>query len=139
MVQMSTMKVWSYTLARVLLGIIFLLHGAAKFRMGLENVAHFFNSLGLPGVLGYLVAFCELLGGIALILGIGTRYVAVLFFILMLGVILKVKLGMGLLGNGKAPGFELELALALVSLYLAAENHQRFAIDRFLSKTNPSS
>ncbi|WP_338043603.1 DoxX family protein [Paenibacillus hamazuiensis] len=131
---MQTSKLWVFTVVRILVGIIFLYHGVAKFQMGLDNVAHFFNSMGLPSVLAYVVAVCELVGGIALIVGLGTRYVAIVFVLIMLGAIVKVKLQNGLMGDGKNPGFELELALALTSLYLAAENYKQFAVDRFFGK-----
>ncbi|CAG7624627.1 DoxX family protein [Paenibacillus allorhizosphaerae] len=135
---LSNVKLWSYTVVRVLLGIIFLVHGTAKFQMGLGNVSNFFQSLGLPGALGYLVAIIELVGGIALIVGLGSRYIAALLFLVMIGAIVKVKLGLGLMGDGKSPGYELELALALASLYIAAENYKQFGLDRFLMKHNPS-
>jgi len=131
---LSNMKLWSYTAVRVLLGIIFLVHGMAKFQMGLGNVSNFFQSLGLPGALGYAVAIIELVGGIALIAGLGSRYVAGLLFLIMIGAIVKVKLGLGLMGDGKGAGYELELALALASLYIAAENYTQLGLDRFLTK-----
>lgn len=131
---MSSAKVWIITLVRVLFGVIFLVHGIAKFQMGLDNVSNFFQSMGFPAFLAYIVACCELIGGIALILGFGTRFVSLVFFVIMLGAIFKVKLQAGLLGNGKSPGFELELALALISLYFAADSNRSFSIDSLLSK-----
>ncbi|KRF43024.1 hypothetical protein ASG93_20330 [Paenibacillus sp. Soil787] len=133
---MPQFKAVLYTIVRILLGVIFLSHGWMKFQMWLGNVAHFFQSIGLPGTLGYVVAICELIGGIALVIGIGTRYVSIIFLIIMLGVIFKVKLGSGLMGSPESPGFELELGLTLAALYLAAENYWQFGLDRFFVKKN---
>ncbi|GAA0450759.1 DoxX family protein [Alkalibacillus silvisoli] len=54
---------------RVILGIVFLVHGLDKFQTGLDQVSMWFSSLGLPGILAYIVAWVEVLGGIMLIVG----------------------------------------------------------------------
>ncbi|RNB89603.1 DoxX family protein [Brevibacillus fluminis] len=105
------------TVLHVVLGIIFFVHGLAKLQMGLDNVAGWFGSMGLPGFLGYAVAFIELLGGAALIIGLGVRYVSILLAIVMLGAIFKVKLANGLLGGDQGPGYELDLALLAAVVY----------------------
>lgn len=104
---------------RVVVGIIFLAHGVAKFQSGLGNIAGWFDSIGLPGMLAYAVAVLEAAGGALLILGLGTRIFAVLFAVIMLGAIVKVKAANGLLGNGTAAGYEFELALLAASAALA--------------------
>jgi putative oxidoreductase len=48
---------------------------------------------------------------LALIIGFGTKIISALLAILMIGAILKVKLSLGLLGNGQMEGYELDLAL----------------------------
>ncbi|WP_134682730.1 DoxX family protein [Brevibacillus migulae] len=122
-----------HTLIRVGFGVIFMVHGIAKLQMGLDNVAGFFGSLGLPGFLGYVVAYLELIGGIAVILGVGTRVFAVLFALLMAGATLKVKLSGGLLGNGQGAGYELDLALLLIALHLIISD-QSYALSNLWSK-----
>lgn len=106
---------------RVIIGVIFLAHGVQKFGlfgdMNIAGVTGFFGSIGipLPAVMAPLVAAIETLGGLALILGFGTRIASILLAIVMVVAILTVKLSQGLLG-----GFELELALlaGLVALML---------------------
>jgi len=106
---------------RVVIGIIFLAHGLQKFgvfgEMNLTGVTGFFGAQGipLPGLMAPLVALIEALGGLALILGFGTRIAAILLAIIMIVAIFSVKLTQGLLG-----GFELDLALlaGLVALIL---------------------
>ena len=102
---------------RVVLGLTFFIHGLDKFQGGIANTAGYFDSLGIPGFLAYVVAAIELIGGIALILGIGTRIISILLALIMLGAIFTAKLSLGFLVNGQMAGYELDLALlAMVGL-----------------------
>ncbi|MGJ9383576.1 DoxX family protein [Salipaludibacillus sp. CF4.18] len=53
-------------------------HGSDKFLGGIENTAGWFDSIDILGFLAYIVATIEMVGGIALILGIGTRIISTL-------------------------------------------------------------
>ncbi|WP_314003723.1 DoxX family protein [uncultured Paenibacillus sp.] len=117
---------------RVVMGIIFLVHGIAKFQMGLSNVDAWFSSIGIPGFLAYVVAVLELVGGIMLIAGLFTRYVSALFIVMLIGAIFTAKLSVGLLGNGQMAGYELDLGFILVTLYLAVANDPALSVDRFI-------
>lgn len=71
---------------RLLTGIVFIVHGLTKlFVFTPAGTAAYFASLGLPGFMGYLVMAFEIIGGAALILGIFTRPLAVLFGLQLLG------------------------------------------------------
>ncbi|RIX49366.1 DoxX family protein [Paenibacillus nanensis] len=118
---------------RVVLGIIFVFHGADKLQMGLSNVEAWFSSIGIPGFLAYVVTVLELVGGILLILGLFTRYVSGLFVMMLIGAIVTAKLPAGLLGNGQSAGYELDLAFILVSLYLAVADQSPLSVDRFMT------
>jgi putative oxidoreductase len=120
------------TILRVFLGITFLIHGVSKFQGGIENTVGFFESLGLPGFTAYLVAIIELVGGIAMILGVGTRVVSILFAAVLAVAIIKVKVAGGFLGNGQMAGYELDLALMVIAIYLALANKTLFALDNVL-------
>lgn len=85
-------------------------HGVAKFQGGIGNIAGWFQSIGIPGSMAYVVATIELVGGIALILGLGTRIVSAILAIILLIATFKVKLAVGFLGNGQMAGYELDLA-----------------------------
>lgn len=121
----------SLLIIRVFLGVTFLFHGMAKFQMGLGNVAGWFESIGIIGFLGYVVAFIELFGGIALILGIGTRIISTLIGLVLLGAIFTVKLPIGFIG-AEAAGYELDLALLAMAAVLVISGSQLLALDNKL-------
>jgi putative oxidoreductase len=118
---------------RVTLGALFLIHGVVKFQGGIENIEGWFSSIGLPGFMAYGVALLEIIGGIALIIGFATRIVSVLFALLMIGAILKVKLSVGLLGNGQMAGYELDLAFLAMAAYLAISGSKFLSINQLFS------
>jgi putative oxidoreductase len=73
-------------LLRLALGTMFLAHSLLKFLVfTLPGTAQFFTSLGLPGWLAYAVFPAEALGGIALIFGIQTRWVALGLLPILIG------------------------------------------------------
>ncbi|MEY8734048.1 DoxX family protein [Peribacillus frigoritolerans] len=117
---------------RVILGLTFFIHGVSKFQGGIGNTAGFFDSLGIPGFMAYIVAGVELIGGLAVILGLGTRIVSVLFAVIMAGAIFTAKLHAGFLGNGQAAGYELDLALLAMSVYLACANRTVLSMDNVI-------
>ena len=67
-------------LLRVSLGLLFLAHAGLKFFVFTPaGTAKFFDSVGLPPALAYVTIAAEVLGGIALILGLWTRIAAIAF------------------------------------------------------------
>lgn len=119
---------------RVTLGAIFLAHGIVKFQGGIENIVGWFSSIGLPGFMAYGVALFEIIGGIALIIGLGTRIISALFSLLMIGAILKVKLSVGLLGNGQMAGYELDLAFLAMAVYLVITDSKLLSINQLFNQ-----
>ncbi|NOU62794.1 DoxX family membrane protein [Paenibacillus sp. LMG 31461] len=117
---------------RVVIGIIFIMHGIDKLQMGLSNVEAWFSSIGIPGFVAYFVAILELVGGIMLIVGLFTRYVSGLFVIMLMGAIVTTKLSVGLLGDGQMAGYELDLGFMLVLLYLVVGEQSTLSVDRLI-------
>lgn len=72
---------------RVALGVMFLAHSVILklFIYGLPGTAQFFETIGLPGWLAYVVFFLELTGGILLVLGVQVRWVALVLLPILLG------------------------------------------------------
>lgn len=111
-------------LLRVVLGITFFIHGVSKLQGGIENTAGWFSSIGIPGILAYVVAGIEIIGGVALFIGLGTRIVSALMAFIMVGAIVKVKIGAGFMG-----GYELDLVLMVIAIYLAMNGSSMISLD----------
>jgi putative oxidoreductase len=125
---------WSTLLVRVFLGITFFVHGVVKFQGGIENTVGWFDSIGLPGVLAYGVALLEVVGGILVVVGFGSRIVSALFVLLMLGATIKVKLALGFLGNGQMAGYEFDLALLVMALFIVVNGSKLYSLEQVFLK-----
>ncbi|KIH70349.1 DoxX family protein [Salinicoccus roseus] len=123
------------TVLRVTLGLIFLIHGIVKFQGGIENTVGWFDMIGLPGFLAYIVAVIELVGGLALIFGIGTRITAGLIAVIMVGAIFTAKMQAGFLGDGTGAGYELDLALLAMAVYLVLAGTSKLSLDHKIANT----
>lgn len=92
---------------RTSLGMLFLAHAGLKyFVFTPEGASGFFASLGLPGALAYLVMAAEAAAGIALILGVGVRVVALATLPILLGAIALVHGANGWLFSNENGGWE---------------------------------
>lgn len=118
--------------ARVAVGVIFLVHGYQKFAtMGIAGTTEFFESVGIPlaGIAAPAVAALEVLGGLALILGAALPIAGTLLALDMVGAIVFVHGANGLAGEG---GYEFVLALAAASLAVGFTGGGAFALDNVL-------
>ena len=108
-------------LLRVSLGIMFFAHAWLKIKVFTPaGTAKYFESLGVPGWLAYATIAAEIAGGALLILGIGTRWVALLLVPLILGTIVLVHGKAGWLFTNKDGGWEYPAFWAVGLLALAA-------------------
>lgn len=83
-------------LLRVALGTLFLAHAWFKlFVFTPAGTVAFFGSLGLPAVVAYLTILAEIAGGVALILGVMTRWVSLALAPVLLGAVILVHLPNG--------------------------------------------
>jgi putative oxidoreductase len=107
-------------LLRVSLGTMYLTHGVVLKWMtfGLDGTAAFFQSIGLPGPLAYATIFAELVGGVMLILGIQSRWVALALAPILLGA-LWVHAGNGWVFSAEGGGWEYPLYLLVLSIVQA--------------------
>lgn len=74
---------------RIGVGALFIFAGWNKVS-DIQNTIGYFGNMGLAPFWAYLVAYVEFLGGIAILLGIYTRFVALLLSIIMVVAIIKV-------------------------------------------------
>lgn len=130
---MDSKQQWGAFILRIVFGMIFLNHGIAKFQGGIEQVAVWFERLGIPGFMAVVVAAVELVGGLALILGLGTRMVSFLIGIIMIVAIWKVKLMNGFMGNAQASGYEFDLTLLAIAVYFVINGSSLYALDSWFS------
>jgi putative oxidoreductase len=76
---------------RVATGALFLAHAALKiFVFTPAGTATFFQSVGVPGPIAYLTIAAEVIGGLALILGVYARCVSLGLIVILLGSIITV-------------------------------------------------
>ena len=108
-------------LFRVAIGLVFFMHGWSKVN-GLGGVEAMFVALGLWAWVGVFIAWLEVVGGLALILGVATRFFGLVFAIEMLVAVFITGLGGGYRSH------EMELFLMLASLGIAFAGSGRFSI-----------
>lgn len=107
---------------RIAIGGIMLYHGIDKLRGGMDGVEGMFTMMDVPApaLSAPLVTALEVIGGIALIAGLGTRLAAASLAAVLTGAVLFVKTDLGIISSGPMPGAELDIALlaGLVALLL---------------------
>jgi putative oxidoreductase len=134
----TTSRHWGITILRVMVGIVFLAHGGQKvFVYGFSGVQGPFGQMGIPmpTVMGPFVALLELVGGLLLVVGVGTRWVSILLAIEMAVAVLKVHLSHGFFLPG---GFEYALMMFAASCAVALEGPGAAALGRTFSKKSVS-
>lgn len=122
-------------LLRVGLGVSFILHGVPKLAGGSATWAQLGLAMGhlgvdfAPAFWGFAAACAEGLGGIALLLGLGTRIAAVFLSITMLvATFFHFAKGDGFTGASHA----LECGTAFLALLVMGAG--RFSLDQFLTR-----
>lgn len=114
---------------RVTTGALFLFHGLVKLLVFTPaGTAGYFESIGLPGALGYLTMLVEIAGGLALILGFKARIVSLALVPVLLG---AAWFGHGASGfNWSNPngGWEYPVMWAIVMAALAALGDGPYAL-----------
>lgn len=132
---LTQLQGWGITVLRVVVGIVFLVHGGQKlFVWGFGGVAGFLGQVGIPAPMlaAVVVTLVELLGGLALLLGLFTRWAAIPLAINMAVAILTVHLQAGFfLPNG----YEFALTLLAANVALALLGGGEASVDRLLTKS----
>jgi putative oxidoreductase len=132
--QEPTLLGWGMVPLRVVVGLVFLMHGGQKvFVFGFGGTADIMSKLGLPlpALSAAVVIAAEILGGLGIITVLLTRWAAVALAIEMLVAIPVARLH----GGFFTPyGYELELTLLGACLTLAAVGSGGASLDRMLRR-----
>lgn len=123
------------TLVRIIVGIMFLMHVSAKFKLGADVVAaNIFAKNGIEPALmwAYVIMFLESVGGVCLILGLFTRFFAAALAIEMLVALLIVHLPKGYAAGGG--GYEYVLLIGAVCFTIAIRGGGPYSVDRAIGK-----
>ncbi|MBD3318435.1 DoxX family membrane protein [Candidatus Woesearchaeota archaeon] len=124
---------WGVLPMRLAIGIVFVMHGIQKMMMGMAEVSGFFVSAGLPSsqVLAVLVTAIEFVGGLCILLGLFTRWAALVLAVDMIIAFVFVHVSNGFfVGNG---GFEFVLVLFLVNVGLFFHGAGIWSLERTLT------
>ena len=117
------------TVLRVSMGILFLAHAGLKlFIFTPAGTVGYFASLGLPGPLAYLVIAAELFGGIALILGVYSRWVSLALVPILLGSIYVPHGAAGFFFSNEGGGWEFPAFWAVTLVVQALLGDGAFAL-----------
>jgi putative oxidoreductase len=126
----ASLEGWGLVPLRAAVGIVFLMHGGQKlFVYGLAGTGGAMAQMGipLPQVAAVVVTAVEFLGGLAILLGLFTRWAGLLLAVDMAVAIVAVRLK----GGFFAPtGFEYEFTLLGAALTLAVLGSGGVSLDR---------
>ncbi len=123
---------------RVVIGSIMALHGWQKLtQMGPANFGNnMLAGLGIPApvLFGNVVTYIELIGGLMLIIGLGTRIVSILLTVILAVATVLVKTDLGIIApmGSPLPGAELDLALIVGLISLVILGPGRLSADNAL-------
>jgi putative oxidoreductase len=106
-------------LLRLSLGIMFIAHAMLKLVVfTLPGTVQFFEGLGYPGILAYVVFGAELAGGVLLVLGVYTRWVSLALVPILIGAAL-VHVPNGWVFSAPNGGWEYPVFLVIASVVQA--------------------
>jgi putative oxidoreductase len=110
-------------LLRISLGVMWIAHALLKLLVfSLPGTARFFETVGFPGVLAYPVFAAELMGGLALLLGVYARQVSLALVPIMLAAAsVHVNNGWVFTNSGGGWEYPVFLAVASVALWLVGD------------------
>jgi putative oxidoreductase len=122
---------YGIALLRISLGLMFIAHGVVLkyFTFTLPGTAQFFESIGLPGPLAYVVFWMEAIGGVLLVLGIRTRAVAAALVPVLIGAAWAHS-GNGWVFSNANGGWEYPLYLVVLAAAQVLLGDGAFALSR---------
>ena len=124
-------------LLRVTAGFTLLVHSLylKVFVYTMSGTSSFFQSVGLPGFLAWVVLFVEVLTGVMLVLGFRTRYAALAATPVLLGAT-WAHAGNGWLFSNDGGGWEFPLFWTFVLIVIALTGGGTFSITSYSRATD---
>src|SRR5580700_1663065 len=134
---------YTYTMVRLVLGVVFFAHGAQKMLgwfggYGFSGTMGFFTqTMHIPAPLAFLAIAAEFFGGLGLIVGFLTRIAAFGVATNMVVAIATVHHAFGFFmnwtGNQKGEGFEFHLLVLAMTAFLMIRGAGALSVDRALT------
>lgn len=124
--QLLVYQIYGPLFLRLALAAVFFVHGYRKLFGGISETVQFFESIKITPAkfCTYLIGGIEFFGSILLIIGVFVQAVSLLFAVIMITVIAKVKFKKGFMG-----GYDFEFVLLVISLALLVLGPGAFSID----------
>ena len=124
-------KEYGIALLRISLGVMFIAHSVVLklFTYGLAGTAGYFESIGLPAFLAYVVFGMEAVGGVLLVLGVRTREVSAALIPILIGA-LWAHSGNGWVFSNEGGGWEYPLYLIVLSAAQVLLGEGAFALGK---------
>lgn len=129
---------------RLVLGIVFFAHGAQKLLgwfggFGFSGtMGYFTDTVGIPGILAFLVIMAEFFGSLGVLVGLLTRIAAAAIGCVMLGAIFTVHLPNGFFmdwqNTGSGQGYEYHLLALGIVVALVIMGGGRASLDRMITR-----
>lgn len=131
---------WGATVLRVSLGVMFIAHSVVLklLTFTLPGTAQFFEGVGLPGWLAYATFGAEALGGVALVLGVQTAWVALALSPILLGAIIFVHGAKGWVFTADGGGWEYPAMLFVLCGVQALVGDGKWALSPSLFLSRPA-
>lgn len=130
----QTARELALLVGRLTIGGVFIVHGLSKlFTNGMDATVGLFAESGipLPGLAAWFTALTELLGGLALVLGVALPLAAILISVVTIGAIVFVHAKNGF--SVQSGGFEYVLALTGATLALGF-NGGKYTLNQVIGK-----
>ncbi len=138
----STPNDFTFTMVRLVLGLVFFAHGAQKMLgwfggYGFHGTMGFFVQMGIPAPLAFLAICAEFFGGLGLLVGLLGRIAALGIIVNMLVAIATVHhvngFFMNWTGQQKGEGFEYHLLAIALALVIVIKGSGAASIDRAIA------
>ncbi|QTP53472.1 DoxX family protein [Billgrantia sulfidoxydans] len=128
--QNQSLQAHATALLRVSLGVMALAHGLLKvFVFTVPGTVGYFESIGLPALIAYLTILAEVGGGLALILGIYSRWVSLALIPVLIGAA-WVHAGNGWVFSNPGGGWEYPVFWAVALLVQAGLGSGSLVVSR---------